>query len=123
MTSTDAGSKRVVLAPDSFKGSLTATEVAAALAAGWSTVRPNDELVLLPQADGGEGTVDAVASCHDTGVCREVPGVRGPDGRPATGRWLLLRDGTAVIELAQMSGLPLMDSPDPGERRRPAWDR
>ncbi|TQC47468.1 glycerate kinase [Rhodococcus sp. WS4] len=114
MTSTDAGSMRVVLAPDSFKGSLTATEVAAALAAGWSTVRPDDELVLLPQADGGEGTVDAVASCHDTGVWREVPGVRGPDGRPRTGRWLLLEDGTAVVELAQMSGLPLMGSPDPG---------
>ncbi|MFC9761219.1 glycerate kinase [Rhodococcus jostii] len=114
MTSPDAGPMRVAVAPDSFKGSLTATEVAVALAAGWSTVRPADELVLLPQADGGEGTVDAVASCHDTGVWRELQGVRGPDGRPATGRWLLLRDGTAVIELAQMSGLPLMDSPDPG---------
>jgi glycerate kinase len=114
MTSPDAGPMRVAVAPDSFKGSLTATEVAVALAAGWSTVRPADELVLLPQADGGEGTVDAVASCHDTGVWRELQGVRGPDGRPTTGRWLLLRDGTAVIELAQMSGLPLMDSPDPG---------
>ncbi|WP_342353119.1 glycerate kinase [Rathayibacter caricis] len=50
---------RVVIAPDSFKGSATAVEVAEALAEGWSEERPGDEVVLAPMADGGEGTVDA----------------------------------------------------------------
>src|SRR5512133_530969 len=51
--------ERVVIAPDSFKGTAGATEVARALAAGWAAVRPGDDLVLMPMADGGEGTLDA----------------------------------------------------------------
>lgn len=104
---------RVVVAPDSFKGSLPAAEVAAELAAGWRTARPGDELVLRPQADGGEGTLDAVAAAHPGATWLRVPGVTGPDGRPVEGRWLLLPDRTAVLELAQTSGLPLMAAPDP----------
>jgi glycerate 2-kinase len=62
MTSTDhrAGSDaalRVVIAPDSFKGSLDATAVADAIAHGWASTRPRDALILLPQADGGEGSL------------------------------------------------------------------
>lgn len=104
---------KVVIAPDSFKGSLSASRVAEAVAAGWLSVRPGDEMTLLPQADGGEGTLDAVEAAvtgsvrHDTGL------VSGPDGRPVPGAWLELPDGTAVVELAQMCGLPLMEALDP----------
>ncbi|MBX0300883.1 glycerate kinase [Cryobacterium sp. 1639] len=103
MTSTD----RVVIAPDSFKGTATATEVARALAAGWASVRPADELVLLPMADGGEGTLDAFELA--------VPGARrmpvlvvGPDDRAVRSHWLLLPDGTGVVELACTSGITLL---------------
>ncbi|MGC0365164.1 glycerate kinase [Rhodococcus sp. 27YEA15] len=105
---------RVVFAPDSFKGSIDAAELARVLAAGWASVRPADELVLLPQADGGEGTLDAIASCHDGAAWHSIPAVSGPDGSPRTGRWLSLPDGTAVVEIAQMSGLPLMAELDAG---------
>lgn len=105
---------RVVFAPDSFKGSIDAISLTHALAAGWATVRPQDTLVLLPQADGGEGTLDAIASCHSHVAWQSVPAVDGPEGRKTTGRWLLLDDGTAVVELAQMSGLPLMKTLDAG---------
>lgn len=114
-TPTDSRPLRVVIAPDSFKGSLAAAEVAAAIAAGWRAVRPHDELALMPQADGGEGTLDAIAASvpdatwHDTCTL-----VTGPDGRPTPGRWLVLPDGTAVLELAQMAGLPLMRTLDAG---------
>ncbi|MFE6501886.1 glycerate kinase, partial [Kitasatospora sp. NPDC057738] len=53
---------RVVLAPDSFKGTVTATDAARALADGWRSVRPGDELIARPMADGGEGTIAAVAA-------------------------------------------------------------
>ena len=55
----------VVVAPDSFKGTIGAADVAAALAAGWGSVRPDDRVVLRPMADGGEGTVDAFAAAVD----------------------------------------------------------
>jgi glycerate kinase len=51
---------RILVAPDSFKGGLPAADVAAAIAAGWRSVRPEDRLVELPFADGGEGTIDAL---------------------------------------------------------------
>jgi glycerate 2-kinase len=104
---------RVVIAPDSFKGSLAAAEVAAAIADGWRAARPDDEVVLLPQADGGEGTLAAVASAIPGSVLRSAGDVTGPDGRPVEGLWLELPDGTAVVELAQTSGLPLMERLDP----------
>ncbi|MDO5678618.1 MAG: glycerate kinase, partial [Propionibacteriaceae bacterium] len=53
---------RVVIAPDSFKSTMTAVEAARAVAEGWAEVRPSDEVVLLPMADGGEGTLDAFAA-------------------------------------------------------------
>lgn len=99
---------RVVIAPDSFKGTVTAADAAAAIAAGWASVRPDDDLVLLPQADGGEGTVDAIAASTPDARWHSAGTVTGPDGRGVEGRWLGLPDGTAVVELAQMSGLPLM---------------
>jgi len=104
---------RVVIAPDSFKGSLGAADVAMAIAEGWRSVRPDDELVLLPQADGGEGTLAAIAAAVPGAVLRSAGDVTGPAGRPVPGHWLALPDGTAVVELAQVSGLPLMAAPDP----------
>ncbi|MDO7881491.1 glycerate kinase [Salinibacterium soli] len=103
----------VVIAPDSFKGSLSARLVADAIAEGWASVRPDDELVLMPQADGGEGTLDAVEAAVPGARRRSAGLVTGPDGRPVPGEWLELPDGTAVTELAQSSGLPLMASPAP----------
>jgi glycerate kinase len=103
---------RIVVAPDSFKGTLSARDAARAIARGWIAVRPDDELVELPLADGGEGTVDAFAAAS-AGARRKVSRVTGPDGRPVDAPWLLLADGTAVVELAASSGLPLMTEPDP----------
>jgi len=101
-------SLRVVVAPDAFKGTIRADEAAAAIADGWLSVRSDDEVVLCPQADGGEGTLDAMRSAIPDAVVRSAGPVTGPDGRPVEGAWLELPDGTAVVELARSSGLPLM---------------
>ncbi|WP_433288068.1 glycerate kinase [Micromonospora sp. CA-244673] len=103
---------RVVVAPDSFKGSVAADDAARALARGWLAHRPNDDVRLLPLADGGEGTVDAFAAALPDAE-RRTTVAPGPDGRPVDAAWLLLPDRTAVLELAQSSGLPLMATPDP----------
>jgi glycerate kinase len=100
--------ERVVIAPDSFKGSATAADVARALATGWATVRPEDELVLMPMADGGEGTLDAFELAVP-GARRMPVTVTGPDDRPVDTSWLLLPDGTGVVELACTSGITLLD--------------
>jgi len=97
----------VVIAPDSFKGSLPATDVARAVAEGWATVRPDDRLLLTPMADGGEGTLDAFAMAVPDAERRPIR-VVGPAGETVDSEWLLLPDGTAVIELAATSGLGLM---------------
>lgn len=102
----------VVVAPDSFKGSLPALEVAEAIAEGWRTIRPDDSLVLVPQADGGEGTLHSVEAAMPGTVRHPAGLVTGPDGRATPGEWLELPDGVAVVELAQTSGLPLMVSLD-----------
>ncbi|MGN6501475.1 MAG: glycerate kinase [Pseudolysinimonas sp.] len=102
---------RVVVAPDSLKGSLSAERAALALAAGWTSVRPGDRLELLPQADGGEGTLDAMQAAVPDARRRTLT-VTGPDGRPVAADWLLLPGGEAVVEFAQSSGLPLMREPD-----------
>ncbi|GAA2783576.1 glycerate kinase [Kitasatospora paracochleata] len=104
---------KVVIAPDSFKGTVTATDAARALADGWRSVRPDDRLTLRPMADGGEGTLAAVAAAHPGTALTRVGGCTGPDGRPVDGEYALLPDGTAVVELATTSGLPLMAHPAP----------
>jgi len=94
----------VLFAPDSFKGSLTSVQVARALADGWARARPDDELLLCPLADGGEGTLEAVAEAGGWDW-RETEAT-DPLGRPILARWLLSTDGTrAAIEMAQSSGL------------------
>jgi glycerate 2-kinase len=103
---------RVVVAPDSFKGSIGAGEAAEAIAEGWRSVRPGDELVCLPLADGGEGTLQVLAATGPAARWHPVQ-VTGPDGRVVASRWLELGDATAYIELAQASGLPLMAALDP----------
>src|SRR5580700_4545772 len=95
---------RVLVAPDKFKGSLAATEVAARVAAGLARAGFRGEVVQLPVADGGDGTVDAAVSA---GYRRVEVEVRGPTGRPVTAAFALL-DETAVIEAAQASGLALL---------------
>ncbi len=105
----------VVFAPDSFKGSVSAVAAANALAAGWATVRPRDEALLRPMADGGEGTLDAFAAAIP--IAERIPVVvTGPDGEPTESSWLLLPGGTGIVELASTSGIELL-----GDRRLP-WD-
>ncbi len=93
----------IVVAPDSFKGSATAVEVAEAIAAGWRSVRPDDELRLRPMADGGEGTLDAFELAFAD--ARRIP--------VDDAYYLLLPDGTAIVELANTSGLTLLTELDP----------
>ena len=103
---------RVVFAPDSFKGSLTSVEVATALAEGWRAARPDDELLLAPLADGGEGTLVAIAAAEGW-EWREASAT-DPIGRPVRARWLASTDGRrAVVELAEASGLSRLS---PSER-------
>lgn len=108
----------VVVALDSFKGSIAAADAAAAVAAGFEAAVGADaavDVVLRPMADGGEGTVAAFAAAVD-GAERVPVTVRGPAGRPVESSWLRLPDGTGVVELASTSGIELL-----GEERRP-WD-
>lgn len=98
---------KIVIAPQAFKGSLDAPHVAQSIARGIRQVFPDAELVLLPVADGGEGTVRALvqASNGRTVTTR----VKGPLERPVNATWGLLGNGdVAVIEMAAASGLPLI---------------
>ena len=104
MSDSGGAARTVLIAPDSFKGSLTSVEVAKALADGWARARPQDDIVLSPLADGGEGTLEAVAAAGGW-EWRTTP-ARDPLGREIPARWLHSHDGTrAVIEMAEASGL------------------
>ncbi len=102
---------RIVIAPDKFKGSLSATQVAAAIAAGLRAEWPAAELVTVPVADGGDGTVDAAVAA---GFERMPVTVAGPTGEPVHTSYAR-RGETAVVELACACGLMLL----PGGRREP----
>ncbi|MCO5166449.1 MAG: glycerate kinase [Planctomycetes bacterium] len=103
---------RVLVAPDKFKGTLTAEEAARAIAVGLVRGLPGVALDLLPIADGGEGTVDALVEASG-GERREVE-VTGPDGGRVRAAWGVLGDGrTAVVEAAAACGLGLVA---PGRR-------
>ncbi|OQP06745.1 glycerate kinase [Geobacillus sp. 46C-IIa] len=105
---------KVVIAPDSFKESLSALEVAEAVERGFRTVFPEAEYVKVPMADGGEGTVQSLVDATG-GRIVEVK-VTGPLGEPVLAFFGLLGDGkTAVIEMAAASGLHLV----PRDRRNP----
>ena len=98
---------RILIAPDSFKGSLSAMEAAQSMARGVRSVFCSAVCDLAPIADGGEGTVDALTAAT-AGEIRTAT-VRGPLGKPVEARWGLLGKGrAAVVEMAAASGLPLL---------------
>lgn len=105
---------KILITPDSFKGSLKSPEVARAMAAGARVAVPGAELVELPVGDGGEGTLDALVAATG-GECRTYT-VTGPLGEPVRARLGLLGDGeTVFVEMAEASGLSLV----PPDRRDP----
>ncbi|UQN14958.1 glycerate kinase [Gulosibacter sp. ACHW.36C] len=96
--------RRIVICPDSFKGTCPAADVAAAIVRGWRSVRPDDDCVAAPMADGGEGTIEAMASASECGVIERMR-VCGPLGEPVDAQVLRLVDDTWVVELAETSGI------------------
>jgi glycerate kinase len=99
-----AAARTVLIAPDSFKGSLTSVAVAQAIADGWRRARPHDTLLLCPLADGGEGTLEAIAAAG--GWTWQTATVHDPLGRAINARWLRSDDGSrAAVEMAETSGL------------------
>ncbi|MBN1349423.1 glycerate kinase [candidate division KSB1 bacterium] len=105
---------KIVIAPDSFKGSLSALEVSNAIERGIKKVLPETETIKLPMADGGEGTVEALVTSTKGRI--EHQSARGPLGEAVEAHYGILGDGqTAVIEMASASGLPLV----PPAKRNP----
>lgn len=105
---------KIVIAPDSFKESLSALEVANNIRAGFREIFPDADYVVLPVADGGEGTVDAMVAATNGSVVGLA--VSGPLGKPVDAFFGLTGDGrTAIIEMAAASGLMLV----PPEARDP----
>lgn len=97
---------RVVVAPDSFGGALDSVAAAEAIARGWASMRPDDEVVRIPMADGGEGTLAAIAAAQGSAATRNEVAATDPLGRPITAEWLALDDGaTGFVEMASASGL------------------
>jgi glycerate 2-kinase len=105
---------KVIVAPNSFKGSVTASQAAAAIARGVRQAWPDAEVVEIPVADGGEGTVEALVSARKGAYRSEE--VEGPLGDPVEATYGLIDDRrTGVVELASASGLTLI----PNARRDP----
>jgi len=105
---------RIVIAPQSLKGSLTAAQAGRAIAQGVQIVYPQAEVAIVPVADGGEGTVQALVDATGGKIFQQS--VTGPLGEPVMAFYGILGDGrTAAIEMAASSGLPLV----PPERRDP----
>jgi glycerate kinase len=104
---------KIVIAPDSFKGSNSSIRVATLIEKGVRKVYPEAEIVKIPIADGGEGTVDA-AVLGGNGEYRELK-VTGPLGETVLAKYGILKGKSAVIEMAAASGLPLV----PEEKRNP----
>jgi glycerate 2-kinase len=104
---------RVVIAPDKLAGTYTAAEAAAALAAGWLRVRPGDETLTVPLADGGEGTAEALLAARG-GRWRTCP-VRDALGRPRQARFAELPGGEAALDVAEACGRQTVSdlAPDP----------
>ena len=104
---------RIVIASQEFKGSLTAVEATAAIADGLRRAMPDAELALVPMADGGPGTVEAVVTAKGGRWQKTI--ARGPLGEPIEAAWGIVDGDTAVIEMAAASGLVLL----PESRRDP----
>ncbi|MFM1965112.1 MAG: hypothetical protein RL134_837 [Actinomycetota bacterium] len=101
---------RVLIAPDDFTGTLSAVEAAEAIAAGWRSHAPDDDLTLIPMSDGGPGFVSAVSTVLGGDIA--PVGVRGPQGDTAIGMVLMVGD-TGYVESAHGCGLALV----PPDRR------
>lgn len=105
---------KIIISPDSFKGSVSAIDVAKNIEEAILSVDASAQTVIMPVADGGEGTIEAIASCvpaeiHEVTVC-------GPMGEEAVAVFATINDGkTAIIEMAQASGLPMV----PASERNP----
>ena len=98
---------RIVIAPQSLKGSLTAAEAGRAIAKGAHAIYPTADIAIVPIADGGEGTVQALVDATGGQVVQRV--VTGPLGTPVDAFFGLMGDGvTAAIEMAACAGLPLV---------------
>jgi glycerate kinase len=111
---------RILVAPDSFGGALDSVAVAGAIAAGWLRARPGDEIVQAPMADGGEGTLAAVAAALGERADRRSVAAHDPLGRPIFADYLLLDGGrVAFVEMAAASGLAQLSV----EERTPASAR
>ena len=96
-----------LIAPDSFKGSLSAVDAARAMSQGVRSVAPDATVIELPVADGGEGTVEVLVAATRGRIVETT--VTGPLGRPVRAAWGILGDEkTAVIEMAAASGLMLL---------------
>ena len=113
-------SMRILVAPQEFKGSLSAREAAEAIASGLRRALPDAEIDLLPLADGGPGTVEALVEA--TGGRFFDASVHGPLGRPLVARWGALGRAddparTAIIEMAAASGLALLTPQERDPRR------
>jgi glycerate kinase len=109
---------RVLICPDKFAGTLSAPEVAAAVAEGWRSVMPGDEITSRPLSDGGPGFVDVLAAALPG---RVVPvGTVDPLGRPAAGSVLVVGD-VAYVESAQACGLHLVDRAERDVRRATSY--
>ena len=111
-----AATRPIVIAVDSFKGTISATDASAAFREGWRSERPDDDVRLLPMADGGEGTIDAFAAAVPGAIRRSLM-VTGPEDEPIQTTWLHLPpddespQGTAIVELASASGIELLGRP------------
>ncbi|WP_060477353.1 MULTISPECIES: glycerate kinase [Pseudomonas] len=111
---------KVVIAPDSFKDSLDAAGVADAIAKGLGEVWPAAQLVKCPMADGGEGTMEAILAASEGELRRQS--VRGPLGQTVLAGWGWLPESrTAVIEMAQASGIQLVPSDQRDACRSSTW--
>ena len=103
---------KILIAPDSFKGSATSAQVATALADGWKITRPEDQIVIAPFADGGEGTLDCIESVTPESVRMPIV-VQGATGIEHQSSWLLVDSDIALIEMATLCGITTVDKLDP----------
>lgn len=106
---------KIIIAPDSFKESLTALEVAENIEKGIKLAIPEAETIKVPMADGGEGTVQALVDAHNGKIIEKE--VLGPEGSKVKAFYGIINDKTAVIEMAAASGISYIDptTADPGK--------
>jgi glycerate 2-kinase len=113
---------RVLMAPDKFKGTMSAAVAAHAMAAGWRRSRPGDDVVEVPMADGGEGTLEALLAA--LGGDRRGLTVRGPLGDPVRAAYGVAHGAagvTAIVEMALASGLQLVSESRRHPLRATTW--